>query len=393
MKSRTLQAFLIPALVATNLGALAPFASAGDIYHADGNDTKGPLDLASVRLTEVSGADRFQVKTLAKFTAKQLDGDKGWIEVDFDTDADRTIDIWVVVYYYKGKLFAIEGHGSSAIRKLPARRADARTVSFDIKHDQLGHMESYGFDAASIWRASPCSRSKPCVDTIPNRFPLLLHDFTPPSLVGASVPTYSTDVSLTLTFPLTFKLADDPNGTGLKSWTLQRRMSTATTWETLTDGNTTKSTVDVLGEEGTNEEFRVLAVDKQGNKATFKLGKTAVPFDDGNSAIIYSSSTQIARSTAFLGTVTQLANGETATFTFTPEVGFFCVLIGHPETSGAIASAKLEIDGFEYGTFAAGDGTGDVFPLCEVLPSGVSHTAVLTGMSAEPYVIDGMVAR
>jgi hypothetical protein len=62
-------------------------------------------------------------------------------------------------------------------------------------------------------------------------------------------------------------------------------------------------------------------------------------------------------------------------------------------TSGAIASAKLEIDGFEYGTFAAGDGTGDVFPLCEVLPSGVSHTAVLTGMSAEPYVIDGMVAR
>src|SRR5215475_13417538 len=129
--NRFLSLSLTVALIAVGVLATAPAAQA-DIVRTDGNDTKGPLDLSNVHLTPLKAADRFQVKTITRFTAAQLDGDHGWIEVDFDTNADRTYDFWVVAFYHKGKLFALQGHRSNVLRRLPARRVDARTISFDI---------------------------------------------------------------------------------------------------------------------------------------------------------------------------------------------------------------------------------------------------------------------
>ena len=89
-------------VIATMLaGAWSP-AVAGGISRSDGNDVPGPLDLASMRLTPINGGDRIQIRTLEKFTATQLDGDAGWLEVDFDTNADRKYDFWTVVFYAKG---------------------------------------------------------------------------------------------------------------------------------------------------------------------------------------------------------------------------------------------------------------------------------------------------
>jgi len=84
-KNRFLSLSLTMALIAVGVLATAPAAQA-DIVRTDGNDTKGPLDLSNVHLTPLRTADRFEVKTFTRFTASQLDGDHGWIEVDFDTN-------------------------------------------------------------------------------------------------------------------------------------------------------------------------------------------------------------------------------------------------------------------------------------------------------------------
>ena len=98
----------------------------------DGNDVAGPLDLASMRLTPINGGDRIQIRTLAPFTAAQLDGDAGWFEVDFDTNADRKYDFWAVVLYAKGKLLAIQGQGQNVLRKLA--RASRRRQNGLVRH-------------------------------------------------------------------------------------------------------------------------------------------------------------------------------------------------------------------------------------------------------------------
>ena len=155
-------------------GAWSP-AIAGGIDKTDGNDVAGPLDLASMRLTPINGGDRIQIRTFAPFTAAQLDGDAGWFEVDFDTNADRKYDFWAVVLVREGQAPRGRGtgQGKDVLRKLAVHRVDAKTVSFDIAHRNLGNVSSYDFVVYSIWRAKPCSASNVCVDTIPNRYPLL----------------------------------------------------------------------------------------------------------------------------------------------------------------------------------------------------------------------------
>jgi hypothetical protein len=118
-------ALILAGVVPILVGSALPAAAAHGVSRSDGNDAKGPLDLAGIRLTPIRSGDRLQVKTLSRFAAAQLDGDQGWIEVDFDTDGDRKIDYWVVTLYHKGKIVSVEGRGSSAIRYLPARRVDA----------------------------------------------------------------------------------------------------------------------------------------------------------------------------------------------------------------------------------------------------------------------------
>jgi hypothetical protein len=117
------------------------------IKKTDGNDTKGPLDLAAVTVKHTPGGSSFVVKTLAPFSGPQLDGAHGSIEVDFDVNGDRDIEYWVVVFYYKGRLRALQGKGRSAVRLLPVSRPNASSVKFKIKHSNLGSPKSYDFAA------------------------------------------------------------------------------------------------------------------------------------------------------------------------------------------------------------------------------------------------------
>ena len=97
--TRRLRIFLsVIALVGGVLVTHASAAEAISIYRTDGNDVQGALDLASARLTEINGGDRFTIRTLTAFTATQLNGSNGWVEVDIDVNADRNFECWVAVF-------------------------------------------------------------------------------------------------------------------------------------------------------------------------------------------------------------------------------------------------------------------------------------------------------
>ena len=373
------------------VGAWSP-AVAGGISRSDGNDVQGPLDLAGMRLTPISGGDRIQIRTLEKFTATQLDGDAGWFEVDFDTNADRKYDFWAVVFYAKGKLFAIQGQGKNALRKLPVRRVDPKTVSFDIAHRNLGNISSYDFVVYSIWRAKPCSNNNVCVDTIPNRYPLIRHDFTAPTISWGAVPAISTDVSATLDFDVHVTVHDDQYGSGVKRWTLQQRQD-AGSWTTIASGRTKNVTESVTGVQGEVTFVRVLAVDKQGNRRTSSTKKTVVPWDDRNALFDYSSpATETdAVSGAFLGTTSTLAQGMIVTATL--PAGTDLCLLGGPTSTGTSAAAQLSINGTPFTTFNENDATAYRSPQCagSVIDAGATITLEVT--SAEAFVFDGLILK
>lgn len=81
----------------------------------------------------------------------------------------------------------------------------------------------------------------------PNRFPLIRHDFTRPFFSWGSVPLYPSDASATLTFPVSFNVTDDIYGSGVKSWTLQKKVVGASTWATVKKGTARHPTVQFTG--------------------------------------------------------------------------------------------------------------------------------------------------
>ena len=376
------------------LMAAAP-ARARDLIRTDRNDTKGPLDLASVRVSSIRGGDRIAIRTLARFTAKQLDGSRGWFEVDFDTNADKDVEFWVVVFFDKHGIQAYQFRNKSYLRGLSARREDRRTISFAIPHRYLGHVHSYDFFVVSIWRASPCSSSKPCIDTIPDRYPLIRRDWTPPTVQWRRVPQRSTVVSNTLTFPVRFWVEDDEFGTGIDHWKLESLVDGGT-WTSVESGRASGSiTAQIAASEGATYHLRLTAVDKAGNKRTRGGVSTQVPYDDRNAALSYSSSTPVGRAAAFLGTITQLAQDETLTFQQTVSGGGseFCLVGGPPVTSGQTASATVTLDGVPAASAPSEtDSTADLSTVfCGAAGVG-THTWVVTATSVEPFVIDGVIA-
>ena len=383
----------VTCLVMTTVGATVPPAGATvtGVYKTDGNDTPGPLDLASVRVSPVDGGDKIQVATLASFTQAQLDGDKGWIEVDFDLDANEKYDFYVVVFYYKGNLHAVEVEDGTSSGNLPVKRVNKRTVAFTIKHNTLGfHVTSYDFAAASIWRAAPCTKTKPCVDTIPNRLPLLRSDFTAPTVTWVTPPKWTTDVSDSLTFPLKFTVKDDVHGSGVKSWDLEKKPFGVIGWTVVDTGSNSSVTAQVTVAAGDESDYRVVAVDRQGNKRISTLQRITAPYDDVDPLITYGGSvTHHSGVTGpFLGTATAMATSSTATITL-PEYWRMCVLTG-PTGLGESASAEISISGLTEMTVTETSSTPVREMRCIDIGGSGELEMVITVTSADDFVLDGI---
>jgi hypothetical protein len=276
----------------------------------------------------------------------------------------------------------------------------SRSATVKVPLSKINNPASYDVAAFSIFTGSPCSKNKPCVDGIPNRYPLLRHDLTAPKTVWVSVPTVSTDASNTTTYPIQFTVKDDRYGSGVASWEVQSSYEYCSTclwsdWVTVETGTGNSATVQVPGLEAATMRVRVIATDKQGNISFSTEQQTAVPFDDRSGNIKYSpAATQASPATAYQGTTSSVANTGTATFTSGVLWSKVCVIGGATATASSTATADISVNG---GAAVSMTTESDVTPaLASVYcatnpnPNSPGLQVVVTGTSAEPYVIDGI---
>ena len=380
------------ALVATLVIRIGTPGSANVIKRSDGNDTKGPLDLAGAKVSHVPGGSVFQINTLAPFTNAEANGNNGLFEVGIDSNADRNPNYFIDVFFAAGRFRGVlfKPNGSVITYYLKAARVSPKAVKDKLPHSRIIQKGSYDFLIFSAYFAAPCTNKNPCVDAIPNRYPLIRHDYTPPTITWGAVPTYTSDVSATVSFSVLFDVRDDVYGAGMKSWLLQRKAVGTLAWVTVKAGTALHPMVPVSGSEATSYDLRVVAVDRQANKRTSLTRRVNVPFDDRNGLFLYTSQTlNDPVSGAFLGTTTSIADAGTVIFTMPLDVTDICV-VGGP-TTGPASSMSVSAPTPIGGTIVEGGSTPARDRTCLGVPVTSGTIVTMTSSSPEPFVLDGII--
>jgi hypothetical protein len=381
------------ALLASLVIGLGTPGSANLIKRSDGNDTKGPLDLAGAKVSHVPGGSVFQISTLAPFTNGEANGKNGLFEVGIDSNADRSPNYFIDVYFAAGRFRGVlfRPNGSVITYYLKAARVSPKAVKVTLPHSQIIQKGSYDFLIFSAYFAAPCTNKNPCVDAIPNRYPLIRHDFTRPFFSWGSVPLYPSDAFATLAFPVSFNVTDDIYGSGVKSWTLQKKVVGASTWATVQKGAARHPTVQFTGLEATSYDLRVVGVDRQGNKRTSAMRRVNIPFDDRHTDLLAYTlqTTNDSVVGAFLGTTTSIALTGTVSFSMPFDVTDICV-VGGP-TTGPASSLIVTVPTPIGGTLVEGGSTPVRDRTCVGVPVTSGTIVTMTSSSPEPFVLDGII--
>jgi hypothetical protein len=384
----------VPALLLLCALLTATPANANTIVRKDGNDTKGPLDLARLRISDAGHREtEFQLTTFSAFTNTQVNGKRGAFELDIDTDANRKADYFAVVVAAAGKMRGVlfDDRSSVVTRKLVAGRDSKRSVWVRIPLAKMGRPSSFDVGAFSLFFYSPCSSKAPCVDAIPNRYPLIRYDFTAPEFNWDDVPY----VARSRPFPVRFTVKDDRYGSGIDRWIVQRRLVGTSGWHNAASGRTLspKVFIDVPG--GGQYEVRVLVFDRQSNTTVSSTDTTIVPWDDSDGPMVYSGSWSAASGVTAAFASTTHTGQQDATLDAVLPAGSSLCLFGQPTSSGTTASASISIPGAVLSdTVYENDATTAKHPLAcwPVSDAGSSVELQLTVTSTEPFIVDAVLS-
>ncbi len=362
------------------------------IARTDGNDVNGSLDLAAMRIARGKSKDTLAFSTHDAVSNADIDPDDGNFAVLIDINEDDRFDFGQYLFFAGGRLRGVllDLRTSRVVdRAAPASRSSAKSFRTSIVRAKIDSPGTYRFVLFGYNEAGACTPRKPCVDSIPNRSPMIALDHRAPTVTTSPMQRFAGDVRAVLTSPLDFTVADDSFGTGVKRWTVQRRAAGNANWVDVRSGRTKNTTVEVPGAQGLTYDVRVVVTDKQKNTRVSASRRTTFPYDDRNGAIAYSGATvPNAPAGAFLATTTSLGLGATATLSFTGAARF-CVM-GGPVAAGMSASADLVIDAVAVGTATEDDTTAArERVLCVDVGAG-AHTAVLTGAGAVAFELDGL---
>jgi hypothetical protein len=392
---------VLPVLVVVLTCAVAAPSSANTIATSDGNDTRGPLDLSGFQISHSGSTQVFKFSTFSRFTNRDV-GKNGNFAVGIDVNGDQKYDYWVYVLYASGKMRGVLTNRSGDVITYELRASrQRRSATVELPLSKVKNPKSYDAAGFSVFTASPCSSKRPCVDGVPNRFPLIRHDLTGPKTIWVSAPAISTDVSATTTYPIQFTVKDDRYGSGVESWEVQSsyRYCSAcvwSEWSMVATGTDHSPTVQVPGLEGATIRVRVIATDNQGNVGTSSVRETTIPFDDRSDKISYSpAASQLGPPGAYQGTTSSVANTGTATFTSGALWSKLCVVGGPTATASSTSTATISINGGAPDSMTAeSDATSplaSVYCATNPIPNSPGLTVVITGTSSEAYVIDGIV--
>ncbi len=328
-------------------------AAAHTFTRSDGNDSVGRLDLRSVSVSHTATAVVHKVRTFESWTPKALGHDSFFlIQIDRNNGPQGDYERCAFIFYTTRLRGSLTNCGNQFIRYLPVAKLSGTVTTITIPKSQTGNV--YEWAVASRWEGPPPCGA--CIDFAPNNFPDILHDMLPPvvDLEPSPLRVWENSTSANFTFP--FSVSDAHSG--IKSWTVQRRQVGLASWTFVTSGTTGgPKSPDVLdGVEGTRFDYRVVAVDKQGNQR-IRIRRVYIPRDDdtlGPEGVFSVAPTIVADGTAFGGTISQMAATDTLTYTWTPGTDCLFELIGPGTgpweitvTAGAETPTTLDADSFD----------------------------------------------
>lgn len=252
-------------------------ASADTRRISDGNDRPGRLDIRSATHGHAGARVVHKISTVRRWPVGLLRrGNPNLFAVEISTDADPALERVVLVFSVNGRMVAgvFRLPGLRFIGSASASRPNAQTVRVAVRRSRLGNPRGYRWNAYSQHRAAGACSSF-CIDRAPNNR-RILHDITPPAIRLISFPLVPADTS----YDVSFAISDD-GGAGLRSWTLQRRLLGSSGWSTEESGRLLgRKIVTVASVEEADEQFRVVAVDKHGNRRVSPIRLVSVPLDD-----------------------------------------------------------------------------------------------------------------
>lgn len=308
-----------PLLAAVAFVLVAGLLSAGPVAahtftRNDGNDSPGKLDLRSASVSHTSTGVVHKVRTYEAWTARSLGNDSFFI-IQIDKNNDRNYERCAFIFYTTRLRGSLTNCDSQFIKYLPVEKPSGTVAKITIPKSQTGN--AYWWAVASRWDGpAPCGGG--CVDFAPNNFPDMLHDMIPPVVNLTSTPLRVWETSTTATFTFPFSLSDAH--AGIQSWTVQRRQVGSASWTFVTSGTAGgDKSPDIVGVEGTRFDYRVVAVDKQGNQ-TIRIRRVYIPTDDDPGLVPLFSAPPAAAidATAFGESYSQMSSG-TFTYTWTPD--------------------------------------------------------------------------
>jgi hypothetical protein len=299
-------------------------AAAHKFTRIDGNDSPGKLDLRAVSVSHTATGLVHTFRTYGPWTAKSLGADSFFL-IQIDKNKDRRYERCAFIFYSNRLRGSLTNCRAVFIQFLPVVKLSGTAAKITIPKSLIGNV--YWWAGASRWDGpAPCRRG--CIDFAPNNFPDILHDMVLPVATMTTTSLRVWENSTNATFPFPFSVSDAHSG--IKSWTVQRREVGSLSWTFVASGTSAGAkSPDISGVEGTRTDYRVVAIDRQGNKKITPSRRVYIPTDDDDLAGGFSTPPATASDgTAFGGSYSQMAATDTFTYTWTPGADCLFELIG-----------------------------------------------------------------
>ncbi len=350
---------------------------------SDGNDRPGPLD---IRAASHGHAGVRVVHTISTFSTWRVGllgpNTPNLFALEISTDADPALERLVIIFSANGRMVArvFRLPDGRFLGSASASRPNARTVRVSILRSRLGNPVGYRWKAHSQYRAAGgCSRG--CIDKAPN-VGRVLHDITAPAIVLTSFPAIPADIEYDVSFTVS-----DTGGAGLRSWQLQHRPFGTPSWTTVDSGTTggPKSYHHVSAEDN-DDQFRVVAADRQGNSTVSPIRLVSVPVDDD--ALTYTGTWATGGTPDdFLGTLQSSSDANaTASYSFN---GQYVAWVA----PGGGGMADVWVDGVLLGTVDLIAFSGPRRVVFQHTFASAGSRTILIDVLVGPVSVDGIIVR